>query len=130
MAEKSKNYHRYGVPLFGAAWVPLHGIRSRLKGGERPDDAVAADDRGYLVLAGGGGSEGRCGIPNGVLIAEFDFGSGSLSQRPVAELCTSSDLPYRIAVHLQGDGVVCASPKGCRLLEWVDPENAEDHTVP
>ncbi|XP_056159760.1 SEC12-like protein 2 [Syzygium oleosum] len=47
----------------------------------------------------------------------------------VAELCTGSDLPYRIAVHPQGDGVVCTSPKGCRLFEWENPENAEDHKL-
>ncbi|XP_030529257.1 SEC12-like protein 2 [Rhodamnia argentea] len=133
---------KYGVPLYGAAWAPLDHIQARFKSdqpraeqgaegegkdGERPGDAFAAD-RSYLVLAGGGG-EGSSGIPNAVLLSEFDFASGSLSQQPVAKLGTGSDLPYRMAVHPLGDGVICALPKGCRLFEWEDPENAEDHKL-
>ncbi|RVW17067.1 hypothetical protein CK203_070621 [Vitis vinifera] len=35
----------------------------------------------YLVFCGGGG-EGRSGIPNALLLAEFDFASNSLSDMP------------------------------------------------
>ncbi|XP_030450331.1 SEC12-like protein 2 [Syzygium oleosum] len=140
---QSKNSQQYGVPLYGAAWAPLDRIRSRFRsrgppaeleaeggGGGGTDGERSGDgnDRSYLVLAGGGG-EGSSGIPNAVLLAEFDFASGSLSEQPVAKLGTGSDLPYRMAVHPQGDGVVCALPKGCRLFEWEDPENAEDHKL-
>lgn len=95
---QSKSSQQYGVPLYGAAWAPLDRIRSRLRsrgppaeqeaegggggggtGGERPG---GGNDRSYLVLAGGGG-EGSSGIPNAVLLAEFDFASGSLSEQPV-----------------------------------------------
>uniref|UniRef100_A0A2N9F2V3 Uncharacterized protein n=1 Tax=Fagus sylvatica TaxID=28930 RepID=A0A2N9F2V3_FAGSY len=33
---------------------------------------------------------------------------------PVARLVTHSDLPYRMAVHPDGDGVVCSFPNRCR----------------
>jgi hypothetical protein len=32
----------------------------------------------------------------------------------VAKLGTGSDLPYRMAVHPGGDGLVCSFPKSCR----------------
>ncbi|KAF7849975.1 hypothetical protein BT93_L0053 [Corymbia citriodora subsp. variegata] len=138
-----RDTQKYGVPLYGAAWAPLDRVRSRLKsreppaekereadgGGGRGGDAAAADgDRGCLVLAGGGG-EGKSGIPNAVLLAEYDFPSGSLSEQPVAKLGTGSELPYRMAVHPQGDGVLCAMPNCCRWFEWEDPENSEDHKL-
>ncbi|KAF7147648.1 hypothetical protein RHSIM_Rhsim03G0185500 [Rhododendron simsii] len=33
-------------------------------------------------------------------------------------LGTGSDLPYRMAVHPGGDGVICSLPKSCRCFEW------------
>ncbi|KAF7147502.1 hypothetical protein RHSIM_Rhsim03G0184800 [Rhododendron simsii] len=36
----------------------------------------------------------------------------------VAKLGTGSDLPYRMAVHPGGDGVICSLPKCCRCFEW------------
>ncbi|KAF7147415.1 hypothetical protein RHSIM_Rhsim03G0186000 [Rhododendron simsii] len=36
----------------------------------------------------------------------------------VAKLGTGSDLPYRMAVHPGGDGVICSLPKSCRCFEW------------
>lgn len=133
---KLRDTQKYGVPLYGAAWAPLDRIRRRLRSrrppaeAEREADGGGGDeaDRGCVVLAGGGG-EGKSGIPNAVLVAEYDFASGSLSEQPVTKIGTGSELPYRMAVHPQGDGVLCASPKGCRWFEWEDPENAEDHKL-
>ncbi|KAK3421544.1 hypothetical protein EUGRSUZ_G02182 [Eucalyptus grandis] len=133
---KLRDTQKYGVPLYGAAWAPLDRIRRRLRSRRPPAEAEReadggggdAADRGCVVLAGGGG-EGKSGIPNAVLVAEYDFASGSLSEQPVTKIGTGSELPYRMAVHPQGDGVLCASPKGCRWFEWEDPENAEDHKL-
>ncbi|KAG5558577.1 hypothetical protein RHGRI_008502 [Rhododendron griersonianum] len=90
------NCKKYGIPLYGASWI---------------------SDDNYLVFAGGGG-EGRSGIPNVLLLARFDFESNCLNDQPVAKLGTGSDLPYRMAVHPGGDGVICSLPKSCRCFEW------------
>ncbi|RZR77000.1 hypothetical protein BHM03_00001948 [Ensete ventricosum] len=107
----------------------------------------ALDPNRLLVALGGGGGEGRSGVPNVLLIAEFDLISRSLSDTPVFfffprqfqepyithrslnsnmffrislkfevvfRLRTDADVPYRMAVHPGGDGVVCAFPKSCR----------------
>lgn len=101
--EGSHNLQKYGVPLYGAGWVPYdHVIRSKHKPPEKQDDdddkeedqhgskdeAVTdkSDDiRGnyYVVLAGGGGA-GNSGIRNAVLLSHFDFASNSLSDQPVS----------------------------------------------
>ncbi|KAF7148369.1 hypothetical protein RHSIM_Rhsim03G0185700 [Rhododendron simsii] len=36
----------------------------------------------------------------------------------VAKLGTGSDLPYRMAVHPGGDGVICSLPKSCSAMEY------------
>ncbi|WOH15566.1 hypothetical protein DCAR_0935108 [Daucus carota subsp. sativus] len=71
----------------------------------------------HVVLSGGGG-EGRIGIPNALLISQFDPNTKSLSDHPVAELGTGADLPSRMAVHPKGEGVMCSMPKSCRWYEW------------
>ncbi|KAG9158685.1 hypothetical protein Leryth_023115, partial [Lithospermum erythrorhizon] len=81
--------------LYGAAWIPSSASAS----------ASSAAMKSYVVLAGGGG-EGRSGIPNALLVSEFDFASNSLADEPVAKLGTGSDLPYRISVHPQGEGLL------------------------
>lgn len=95
------NYRKYGVPFYSVDWVPYKAIKfDRKSEGEKQqdpdqtqsdDNAPAADtdtenaDGNYVVLAGGGG-EGRSGIPNAIVLAQFDPTSNSLSDQPVTFL--------------------------------------------
>uniref|UniRef100_A0A2N9IZF4 Uncharacterized protein n=1 Tax=Fagus sylvatica TaxID=28930 RepID=A0A2N9IZF4_FAGSY len=119
-----ENNKKYGVPLYSAGWV-----RNKVKGKAKiqdqdqdgdPDRSSGelsnAESQNYVVLAGGGG-EGRSGIPNAVFIVLFDSATNALSNDPVARLVTHSDLPYRMAVHPGGDGVVCSFPNRCRYAQ-------------
>ncbi|KAL9228784.1 hypothetical protein vseg_004327 [Gypsophila vaccaria] len=106
-----QNFQRYGVPLYGAAWV-----KRTADGGD--------NDGEYLILAGGGG-EGNNGIPNALLVTLFDRSSNSLSSEPVVRHVTGADLPYRMAVHPRGDGVICSFPNSCRWFDWENVENGE-----
>nr|DAD32070.1 TPA_asm: hypothetical protein HUJ06_010921 [Nelumbo nucifera] len=129
---------KYGVPLYGAAWVPVkEALKQNPKEepeqdsdkvttdeGSSPPPSVDTTSKGYLVCAGGGG-EGHSGIPNALLLLDFDFASNSLSQIPVTKLNTGDDLPYRMAVHPGGEGVICSLPKSCRWFEWDAPECTE-----
>lgn len=36
----------------------------------------------------------------------------------VAKLDTGSDLPYRMAVHPGGDGLICSFPNSCRSFSF------------
>ncbi|PSR88333.1 SEC12-like protein [Actinidia chinensis var. chinensis] len=118
------NCKKYGVPLYGASWVPPTATRSDPKPTPDGEDEPSGDESPpstppiyHVVLAGGGG-EGRSGIPNALLLVHFDFASSCLADQPVGKLGTGSDLPYRMAVHPGGDGVICSLPKSCRLFEW------------
>lgn len=86
------NYKKYGVPLYGSAWAPSSIIKDTPQpldekqeadevSGEVSTPSPAAPT--YLVFCGGGG-EGRSGISNALLLAEFDFASNSLSDVPVS----------------------------------------------
>ncbi|KZV33516.1 hypothetical protein F511_38332 [Dorcoceras hygrometricum] len=109
---------KYGVPLYGAAWAPLAVWDS--------DSIDTSKVKGHVVLAGGGG-EGRSGIANALLVSAFDVDSNSLSDQPVAKLGTGCDLPYRIAVHPGGEGVICSLPKSCRWFEWEENTSDDKH---
>ncbi|KAL9453401.1 hypothetical protein AB3S75_009077 [Citrus x aurantiifolia] len=141
--EESHNLQKYGVPLYGAGWVPYDQvIRSTHKPPKQQDDDDKEEDRhgskdeavadksndilrNYCVVLTGGGGAGNSGIRNAVLLSHFDFASNSLSDQPVAELRTDSDLPYRMAIHPHSDGIICALQNSCRLFEWDEVENAE-----
>ncbi|XP_022878503.1 SEC12-like protein 2 [Olea europaea var. sylvestris] len=117
----ASNCKKYGIPLYGAAWVPP-AAASTIKSGsestpEETEPAASSSSNYHIVLAGGGG-EGRSGIPNALLVSTFDFSSNSLSDQPVGKLGTGSDLPYRIAVHPGGEGLICSLPKSCRWFDW------------
>uniref|UniRef100_A0A7N2KWP3 Uncharacterized protein n=1 Tax=Quercus lobata TaxID=97700 RepID=A0A7N2KWP3_QUELO len=129
----TRNFQKYGLPLYAAAWVWYKLLDPDPD--PDPDPGPSTSDeisnaksksaqKSYIVLAGGGG-EGRSGIPNAVLLVEFDFTAKSLSNLPVSKFVTASDLPYRMAVHPRGDGVVCSFPKSCRLYV-IDEEKSEE----
>ncbi|KAH7832856.1 hypothetical protein Vadar_000702 [Vaccinium darrowii] len=129
------NCKKYGVPFYGASWVPPSAIGSDPnptppEGGDESsgDGSPSVADDNYLVLAGGGG-EGSSGIPNALVLAHFDFASNCLSDHPVAKLGTGADLPYRMTVHPGGDGVICSLPKSCRCFEWDKVESTDGHKV-
>ncbi|XP_057425041.1 SEC12-like protein 2 isoform X2 [Lotus japonicus] len=124
---------KYGVPFYSVAWPPQHILKPRKTDSTDTDhdsepETPAAGN--YIVLAGGGG-EGSSGIPNAVLLAHFDFASNSLSDQPVYKLETDSQLPYRMALHPKGDGLICAMemPKCCRWFDWDQNKNSEIHKL-
>ncbi|KAI3940323.1 hypothetical protein MKW98_024730 [Papaver atlanticum] len=82
----------------------------------------------WLVLSGGGGDT-KSGIQNSILLAQFDSTSNSLSRTPVAKHETGSDLPYRMAVHPGGEGLICSFPNSCRLFEWIAPTSMETNDL-
>ncbi|XP_073110254.1 SEC12-like protein 2 isoform X2 [Elaeis guineensis] len=148
----------YGFPIYSAAWVPLDRISSaaaaavaaegeeakveeaeeekedkgKQEGGEgseeEPCSSSQKGDR-LLVALGGGGGEGRSGVPNAVVVSEFDLASRSLSDQPVFRMGTDAEVPYRMAVHPEGDGILCSFPKGCRWFAWDFPESKESHKL-
>ncbi|XP_024019406.1 SEC12-like protein 2 isoform X1 [Morus notabilis] len=124
------NFRKYGVPFYAVAWVPYKSIRFDFKSEEdqKEDQPDRNDDRNYVVLAGGGG-EGRSGIPNAVVLSEFDLASNSLSDLPVVKHGTGSDLPYRMAGHPRGEGLICSFPKFCRWFEWDGERSSEGHKL-
>ncbi|KAL6505807.1 hypothetical protein OROHE_023186 [Orobanche hederae] len=132
---------KYGVPLYGAAWVPIATVKE--DSAAESENPSSYNGSRHVVLAGGGG-EGHSGIPNSLLLSAFDFESTSLSDEPshvnalrmhknvnelVGILRTGSDLPYRIAVHPGGEGLICSFPKSCRWFEWDSTTSADKHTL-
>ncbi|KAJ1686082.1 hypothetical protein LUZ63_017472 [Rhynchospora breviuscula] len=122
----------YGFPIYCAGWVPFSHIatssaspenENENEGDDKGDSASAtaaasdASDK-LLVAIGGGGGEGRSGVPNALVISGFDFPSRSLSDEPVIRIGTESDLPYRMAIHPTGDGIICSFPNGSRWFKW------------
>ncbi|KAL2233316.1 SEC12-like protein 2 [Sesamum indicum] len=126
-SEDESSCQKYGVPLYGAAWVPPAAAVKEDSAAESETPASDTVNR-HVVLAGGGG-EGHSGIPNAILLSAFDFESNSLSDQPVAKHGTASDLPYRIAVHPGGEGVICSFPKSCRWFEWESDTSTDKHTL-
>ncbi|VAI92121.1 unnamed protein product [Triticum turgidum subsp. durum] len=57
---------------------------------------------------------------------------GRLQRSPpsrVFRLGTEERVPYRMAVHPRGDGLLCAFPDGCRLVRWESPEGEDRHSL-
>ncbi|XP_057765626.1 SEC12-like protein 2 isoform X2 [Salvia miltiorrhiza] len=117
--DEELNCKKYGVPLYGAAWVPSAAFTA---------NELETPAKRLVVLAGGGG-EGHSGIPNALLLSAFDSESCSLSDQPVAKLGTGSDLPYRIGVHPGGEGIMCSFPQNCRWFEWDSATSTDDQTL-
>ncbi|KAK9742701.1 hypothetical protein RND81_03G192100 [Saponaria officinalis] len=118
---ESRNFQRYGVPLYGASWVPRAALQSTVDDSSTVETPTSTSPE-YLVLSGGGG-EGNSGIPNALLLTEFDRSVNSLSDEPVVRHGTGADLPYRMAVHPRGEGVICSFPDSCRWFDWENGEN-------
>ncbi|KAL5204691.1 hypothetical protein ABZP36_009562 [Zizania latifolia] len=118
----------YGFPIYCASWLPLAHILKPSSSSE--DDAAAADaDPPPMAALGGGGGEGRSGVPNALVVAALDPAAEALSSDPVLRLGTEEQVPYRMAVHPLGDGVLCAFPNGCRLFRWESPEGENPHNL-
>lgn len=83
-ADIGANCKKYGVPFYGASFVPRNALRSSETESKREDEIVG-DGSNYVVFAGGGG-EGRSGIPNALVISLFDSASNSLSDQPVSPI--------------------------------------------
>ncbi|KAF5180402.1 Sec12-like protein, partial [Thalictrum thalictroides] len=133
--ESSPCFQKYGVPIYGASWVPTKSIFNKDKPSIGDDDKQQQPETTeltqlslWLVFCGGGG-EGRSGIPNSLLLSQFDPISNSLSSNPMARLGTGDDVAYRMAVHPGGEGVICSFSKSCRWFEWDVPENVETHKL-
>lgn len=88
------NYKKYGIPFYGASWVPptANPIKSEIKalkddesdgGGGGQGSPMSVEAEKYVVLSGGGG-EGHSGIPNALILSHFDAPSNSLSDQPVS----------------------------------------------
>lgn len=119
------NSKSYGVPLYGASWLPLNLSRSKSED-DSDESPPSIDTTRHVVLSGGGG-EGNSGIPNALLVSQFFVDSNSLSDQPVAKLDTGADLPYRMTVHPGGEGLICSMPQSCRWFEWDAVKNDDVH---
>ncbi|XP_071737731.1 SEC12-like protein 2 [Rutidosis leptorrhynchoides] len=125
-AELMANCKKYGVPFYGASFVPQTAFRS-CDTNEKDKNEIENEKK--FVIFGGGGGEGRSGIPNALVVTQFDSLSNSLSDQPVSKLGTDTDLPYRMAVHPGGEGVICSLPKSCRWFEWETTKNEDNITL-
>ncbi|KAG7030560.1 SEC12-like protein 2, partial [Cucurbita argyrosperma subsp. argyrosperma] len=141
------NTRKYGVPFYAAAWLPFTSLNSHQEPpqseNDHPDQSndahISANHKSppshptaalnYYIAAAGGGGEGRSGISNALLLAYFDFESRSLSDQPIAKYGTGSDLPYRMAVHPAGDGIICSLPKSCSLFKLDTKKDAGDNKL-
>ncbi|GJN25672.1 hypothetical protein PR202_gb13530 [Eleusine coracana subsp. coracana] len=117
----------YGFPIYCAAWLPLSHILKPDAPADAADDASSSSappPRAQMAVLGGGGGEGRSGVPNKLVVAalEPDAAAPALSAEPALVVETEDQVPYRMAVHPRGDGVLCAFPNGCRLYKWESNE--------
>ncbi|KAJ4888495.1 SEC12-like protein 2 [Raphanus sativus] len=126
-SNQPSNTQTYGFPIYAADWIPEETVRSKIDKDQNnsEDDgsesssspSSSTTSRSCIVLAGGGG-EGRSGIANVVLICRVDLDTKSLSEQPVGRIVLGTDLPYRMAVHPRGGGLVCALPNSCKRFDW------------
>lgn len=113
---------KYGRPLFAGAWLAPLTTKKKKEEEERNGEGDEEGEvfpkeaqEGVVVLAGGGGNQ-RNGVPNSLLLAEYDFKSTLLTDA-LDTYSTGDDTPLRLAAHPAGEGVVCSFEKDCRLFE-------------
>uniref|UniRef100_A0A0A9DM46 Anaphase-promoting complex subunit 4-like WD40 domain-containing protein n=1 Tax=Arundo donax TaxID=35708 RepID=A0A0A9DM46_ARUDO len=133
MAPRGGSSQSYGFPIYCAAWLPLAHILKPDSPADDADDASSSRPPPMAVLGGGGG-EGRSGVPNKLVVAALDPSAAAgeapaLSTEPVFKKGTEEEVPYRMAVHPCGDGVLIAFPNGCRLYRWTSQEGEELHKL-
>ncbi|CAH8353268.1 unnamed protein product [Eruca vesicaria subsp. sativa] len=121
-SNQPSNTQTYGFPIYAADWIPAETVRSKIdKDQDNSEDAgessSSSTSKSCIVLAGGGG-EGRSGIANVILICRVDLDTKSLLEQPMGKLVLGTDLPYRMAVHPRGGGLVCALPNSCKRFDW------------
>ncbi|CAH8381730.1 unnamed protein product [Eruca vesicaria subsp. sativa] len=116
------NTQTYGFPLYAADWIPEVTVRSKIENDHKNSEdgeessSSSSTSRSCIVLAGGGGDV-RNGIPNVVLICRVDHETNTLLEQPVGRVVVT-DLPYRMAVHPLGNGLICALPQSCKRFDW------------
>ncbi|CAM6012900.1 unnamed protein product [Sphagnum balticum] len=98
---------KYPVPRFSGAWSGSGGENEESEG-------TTTGGEGVVILAGGGGN-GRTGVPNCLLLAQYDFSSSALSDA-FHNFSTDDDPPYRLAVQPGGKGFVRSFENDCRLF--------------
>nr|VDD25712.1 unnamed protein product [Brassica oleracea] len=123
-SNQPSNTQTYGFPIYAADWIPEETVRSKIdkdqdNSEDVGDESSSTTSRSCIVLAGGGG-EGRSGIKNVILICRVDLDTKSLSEQPLGRIVLGTDLPYRMAVHPRGGGLVCALPNSCKRFDWVN----------
>lgn len=142
----------YGFPIFCASWVPLDRISTSAAAsaeatteGDAPAEgeekegqekegqgggggpatlAQTPDPNRILVALGGGGGDSRSGVPNVLLVAEFDFASRSLSETPVnPSLAPFGFIFMRRFIWFSCERSFCGFSKSsihgvCRYADW------------
>lgn len=112
MVRPSQCTKKYGVPLLAGAWVsPLKAITQETHNNNN-GDGDGDGEEGVVVVAGGGGSQ-RNGVPNCILLAEYDCHSSTLTDAQDT-FDTGDDLPLRLAGFREN--VVCSFEKDCRVF--------------
>ncbi|KAM1331734.1 hypothetical protein ACFX2H_043857 [Malus domestica] len=97
--------------------------KTQMQKTETQTELAQLDSSQNHVVFSSGGEEGRSGVPNAILIIQFDSASVSLSNQPLAKLNTGSALPYRMTVHPAGSDLVCSFLHSCK---WFELEEESD----